>query len=624
MSGEPNPLAQTLGTYYFLIVDHKLQVTANNAFGQLRWQDADWSDLLVTGAGYRGARANDAAALPHITQDGDVFFDRHSNHIRVASNFVAGVTEHSSYASKRLARIEEVPEIDPLFVERSTLPAVTEDSPDLVYLSHGHSVGGRADAVIDVGFSPSGVAGYASGEIGGVLGSINTPSPLAEVFGLGNAADYLLESVYWLNRADLEEFEAVWLNNVSYVLGDISPVPGGGAFIRRIMDYPTGLATAQVNINFQRVDESFYFNDGATEIVASGLYQKTDNGQGVTIYDRVPTESVRHRDQIGPPLVAPNKGGLLDTDDLGRIWSAAGQVFRVLTPPTGDSEVMSLADLGPNYVPDPAGYADLQDRGGEGAWYIENFTHNLVQIQGPAISDLVLVLTWIDVWVWLVANVTGYSTTTFMFNRDETTFLGSYSSEQDALDELQFVLGGRPFPDLATHQYIYNVNGVTPMGHSKVRRITAFSPGQVQRRDDFHWVGPHATVAYVDEEMIDAGQQVAQGLAANAIQSTAELTTHAGDPNAHHTPGMGGPAFSIPGLDDQDTPVAADDLAAVWDESDGATEKVTLGVIRTFMQDGLAGGLSLSDADPADVGDAPDSGDGSSASRDNHGHRVPH
>ena len=78
--------------------------------------------------------------------------------------------------------------MDPLFVERSTLPPVTETSPDLVYLSHGHSVGGRADAVIDVGFSPSGVAGYSSGEISGILGSINTPSPLAEVFGLGSAA----------------------------------------------------------------------------------------------------------------------------------------------------------------------------------------------------------------------------------------------------------------------------------------------------------------------------------------------------------------------------------------------------------------------------------------------------
>ena len=102
----------------------------------------------------------------------------------------------------------------------------------------------------------------------------------------------------------------------------------------------------------------------------------------------MPTESVRHRDQIGPPLIAPNKAGLLDTDDLGRIWSAAGQVFRVLTPPNGDSEVMSLADLGPQYVPDPAGYADLQDRGGVGAWYVERFSHNHVQIQGPALQTL--------------------------------------------------------------------------------------------------------------------------------------------------------------------------------------------------------------------------------------------
>ena len=621
LSGEPNPLAQTLGTYYFLIVDHKLQVTANNSFGQLRWEDAPWSDLLVVNAGYRGARANDAAALSHIQMDGDVFFDRHSNHIRVASNFVAGVTEHTGYESKRLARIEEVPEFDPLFVERSTLPAVTDDSPDLVYLSHGHSVGGRADAIIDVGFSPSGVAGYSSGEISGILGSINTPSPLAEVFGLGSAADYLLESVYWLNRADLEEFVAVWLNNVRYLLGDISVVPGGGAFLVRIMDYPTGLATAEININFERADESYYFNDGGTEVVASGLYQKTDNGQGEVIYDRVPTESVRHRDQIGPPLIAPNKAGLLDTDDLGRIWSAAGQVFRVLTPPTGDSEVMSLADLGPQYVPDPAGYADLQDRGGEGAWYIVRFSHNHVQIQGPALSDLVLVLTWIDVWIWLVANVTGYTTATFMFNRDETTFLGSYDSEDDALEELQFVLGGHPFPALTTHQYVYNVNHTTPTGASKIRRITAFVPGQVQRRDDFHWVGPHATNAYVDEAMMEAGQETLDGLTANATQSTAELTTHEGDPNAHHMPGGGGAAFSIPGLDDQDTPVAADDLFGVWDASDGATEKVTAGVIRTFMQDGLAGGLSLSDADPADVGDAPVPGDGATASRSNHAHQ---
>ena len=134
---------------------------------------------------------------------------------------------------------------------------------------------------------------------------------------------------------------------------------------------------------------------------------------------------------------------------------------------------------------------------------------------------------------------------------------------------------------------------------------------------------PHATVAYVDEQMQEAGQETLDGLTANATQSTAELTTHESDPNAHHMPGGGGAAFSIPGLDDQDTPVAADDLFGVWDASDGATEKVTAGVIRTFMQDGLAGGLSLSDADPADIGDTAAPGDGSEASRNNHGHRVP-
>ena len=42
------------------------------------------------------------------------------------------------------------------------------------------------------------------------------------------------------------------------------------------------------------------------------------------------------------------------------------------------------------------------------------------------------------------------------------------------------------------------------------RRITAFTPGQVQRRDDFHWVGPHATKEYVDTEMQEAGQEVAR------------------------------------------------------------------------------------------------------------------
>ena len=583
-NGDPNPLSVPAGTYYFEIVSHKLRKTALNAFGQLRWQDAPWSEILPTGARYRGNHDGDDEALHHLTMDGDVYHNDLAPHrgIRQVSNFVAGTNEHTDYYSRRMAFADEIPMDDPLFVERSTLPVVTDDSPDLVYLSHGHSVGARADAVITTGFTAAGVAGYSSGDIAGVLGSINTPSPLAEVFGLGDAADYLVESIYWLNRADFEDFDAVYLNNIRYVLSDIIEVPGGGAFLKRIIGYPTGLATAMLNINFERADNSFYFNDGATDVADLGLYQKVDNGQGVIIYDQVPSISVRHRDQIGPPGEAPHKAGLLDTDDLGRLWVAGGQVFRVITPPTGDSEVMPLSELGDQYVPDPAGYADLQDRGGEGAWYGERFTHNFVQIQGPVLSDLVLVLTWIDVWTWLVANVTGYNTAAFIFNRDETTFLGSYSSEDDALQELQFVLGGHPFPDVATHQYIYNDSNQQGMGVSRLRRITAYTPGQVQRRDDFHWVGPHATVEYVDEEMLEAGQETADALAANAIQSTAELNTHQGDPNAHHVPTPGGGG----GL----TPAEADALIATH-----------AGMPNVHHVPG-AGGIIISTADPQPVG----------------------
>ena len=347
-NGDPNPLSVPAGTYYFEIVSHKLRKTALNAFGQLRWQDAPWSEILPTGARYRGNHDTDAEALLHLTMDGDVYHKDADPHrgIRQVSNFVAGSNTHTDYGSRRLAFADEIQTEDPLFVERSTLPAVTDDSPDLVYLSHGHSVGARADAVITVGFTAAGVAGYASGDISAALGSINTPSPLTEVFGLGDAADYLVESIYWLNRADFEDFEAVYINSIRYVLGNIIEVPGGGAFLKRIIGYPSGLATAMLNINFERADNSFYFNDGATDVEDRGLYQKVDDGQGATIYDQVPTISVRHRDQIGPPGEAPHKAGLLDTDDLGRLWVAGGQVFRVITPPTGDSEVMHLNDLG--------------------------------------------------------------------------------------------------------------------------------------------------------------------------------------------------------------------------------------------------------------------------------------
>ena len=499
-SGDPNPLSVPLGTYFFLTVDHKLRKTANNAFGQARWQDAPWSELLPTGARYRGNHHGDADALHHLSMTGDVYHNDTAPHIgiRQVDNFVAGSQEHTDYGTRKFAFADEIPDMVEFFTKRSTLPAVTGDSPDLVFLTHDHSVGDRADAVITVGFR-NGVAGYSSGDISAALGSINVDSPLLEVFGLGVSGDYLVESIYWDNRADLEEFSKVWLNSLAYTLGPVTEVPGGAVFLRRIVSYPTGLATATLNVNYERADGSFYHNNGATSVEDPGLWEKIDNGQGATIYDRLATRSVLHRDGVGAPQVAPHKAGLVYLDDLGRQWNSAGQVVRVLTPPTGASEVMPLSELGAQYVPDPSGYADLQDRGGIGAWYAERYSHNLVQLQGDSLADdLVLVLTWIDVWTWLIGNVAGYDTAPNHFRRDETTFLGAFASERHALEELQFVLSGEVFPAVATHQYVYTDSSESGMSTSRFRRVTAFAPGQVVRSDDFHWVGPVATQEYVD------------------------------------------------------------------------------------------------------------------------------
>ena len=69
--------------------------------------------------------------------------------------------------------------------------------------------------------------------------------------------------------------------------------------------------------------------------------------------------------------------------------------------------------------------------------------------------------------------------------------------------------------------------------------------------------------------------------------------------------------------------MAGDDLFAIWDETDGQMEKIPGTVVRNFMQVGLAGGLMLSDVDPAPVADAADDGDATEASKANHVHPVP-
>ena len=322
--GDPNPLSVPLGTYYFLTVDHKLRKTANNAFGQARWQDAPWSEILPAGARYRGNHHTDEDALHHLTMDGDVYHKDDLPHrgIRQVNNFVAGSESHTDYGTKRLAFADEIEEVTDLFVERSNLPDPTAaDAPILVRLTHAHREGNRADASITVGFN-NGVAGYSSGELTTALGSIDVVSPLLEVFGVGEADDYLIESIYWPNASDLDGFDDVYLNAVRYSLGPLTPVPGGSVWLKRILDYPTGLALATLSINFARADGTWYYNDSADALLDAGLYQLVEDGQGTPIYDVIPTRGITHRDSIGAPAVPPTRAGVIDIDDAGRLWAA--------------------------------------------------------------------------------------------------------------------------------------------------------------------------------------------------------------------------------------------------------------------------------------------------------------
>ena len=523
-SGDPNPLSVPAGTYYFETVGHKLRKTALNAFNQLRWQDAPWSELLPTGGRYRGNHDTDEEALHHLTMDGDVYHKDESPHrgIRQVSNFIAGSSQHIDYGTKRLAFVDEIVEFEKEFVQRSSLPDPTgADAPVLVRLTHDHREGNRADAVITMGFA-NGVAGYSTGDISGALGSINVVSPLLELFGVGEADDYLIESVYWGNEQDITEFEFIYLNSVRYTLGPLTEVPGGTVWLKRILAYPENLAIANLSINFERFDNTWAYNDAADELLDAGLYQLVDDGMGNPVYDIIPTRGITHRDSVGPPTVQPRRAGLIDIDDLGRMYAAAGQVHRTITPPTGATEAVPSSELGTQHVDNVSSYADLADRGGLGAWYAQTDVLNFTQIQdlGPPLN-IDLVGTFHDVYLWIINNVPGGDTAANEFFANESTMLGLFSRERDALQELQFHLSGEAFPAVTEHQYLY-VNANHTGAGSNIRRVTVYNPGQFLRDDDFHWN------AQADKTFV-----------------AASVAAHAGQANVHHTPPAGGG-----GLDD--------------------------------------------------------------------------
>ena len=249
-----------------------------------------------------------------------------------------------------------------------------------------------------------------------------------------------------------------------------------------------------------------------------------------------------------------------------------GTVHRTITPPTGDSEVVPTSELGTQHVDNVSGFADLADRGGLGAWFAEIGNLNFIQIQGlgPPLN-IDLVGTFHDVYLWIINNVPGGDTVANQFFVNDTTMLGLFSRESDALQELQFVLSGEAFPVVTQHQYLY-VDATHGGAGSNIRRITAYSPGQFLRDDDFHWnaqadttfvgaaIGAHAAQANVHHTPgggLDAMLRLrprsrptpmpnvhhvppAGGGGLDQAAVDALIGTHAGMPNVHHVPGAGG------------------------------------------------------------------------------------
>ena len=326
-------------------------------------------------------------------------------------------------------------------------------------------------------------------------------------------------------------------------MGPLTEVPGGTVWLKRILAYPENLAIANLSINFERFDNSWYFNDSADELLDAGLYQLVDDGMGNPVYDIIPTRGITHRDSVGPPTVQPRRAGLIDIDDLGRMYAAAGQVHRTITPPTGTTEPVPTSELGTQHVDNVSSYADLADRGGLGAWYAQTDVLNFTQIQdlGPPL-DIDLVGTFHDVYLWIINNVPGGDTAANRFFTDDSTMLGLFSRERDALLELQFHLSGEAFPAVTEHQYLY-VNANHTGAGSNIRRVTVYNPGQFLRDDDFHW-NAQADKTFVGAAVAaHAGQANVHHTPGGGLDDAAvdaKITDHAGMPNVHHVPGAGG------------------------------------------------------------------------------------
>lgn len=464
-----------------------------------RYNTDHWTNIAAAPTNWLDAYANQAAAEAHVSAVGQIVWWTGQSDIQVVATFsdtnvtygyewqpeqerqdllgrpevptpaatnrgdVLGVDNNGEY------RLEDPPIPARLIPYVGQLPTVTDDSPDLVFLSSPYTEGARADATITVGFSTTDTeAGYGDGTFfTGGLGSIDKASPLGELTGDGEATSYSLDEIRSANEGWINEFNRIVVEGTEYNLGPTRTT--GGIFSRDILQFPRGLSLATVSVNFIRPDDSYYWTDGATASHAPGLYQKVFGA-----YQHL--GAIAHIDGTRPPVDPPTMAAQMYVDDNGDFWISGDLVTTTTTDPSIDTfgsfvNTYYLATALPSQL----------SANGEFTRYGSGGTLFAQYQDGSLVNDV----SWFDIWTYIASiDDTGFNRNL----RDNSTFLGFFATLQDAAEARQ-----RETDDTRVYFYAPTTDATV------IYEITAFTRGETLTTDQLFWNGPFISEADIGQ-----------------------------------------------------------------------------------------------------------------------------
>ena len=124
-TARPAAALHPLGRLYFNSQSFTLFERASS-LGIPYWQNRGFAGLLAAGATYRGHFTNLEAALPHITQNGDVYYNRSERNVKVVGDFVAGVLPRVAYHASRLLDDRDLGHLETAIAEAAVAPLVPQ------------------------------------------------------------------------------------------------------------------------------------------------------------------------------------------------------------------------------------------------------------------------------------------------------------------------------------------------------------------------------------------------------------------------------------------------------------------------------------------------------------------